>query len=236
MSEKKRASDSQLGQIYRQVSTLGRLAAEGKRDPQWVSRVLQDAIEHREDGSVAMEHKFIDLGMIEVDYDRPIDELLEPFYDSALYTSYYRDCTWAADSGKHQVHMGLVTFYLGHAVDPSTRLNGHQLREEICRLWLYDTQLPELFAAAEITQSRLADLGATQDVYALGPGITGRCESSDLPGLERVEEYIPKLSRIWEGNRKVQLSSWPIRITDDPTAWYLVRFGRASLSALETDD
>lgn len=72
-----RVSDSDLARFHRQMSTLGRMIDEGKRDPEWVSKIVQSAIEHREDGRVDLVNssQIVDLGIVEVDYDTPLAEL-----------------------------------------------------------------------------------------------------------------------------------------------------------------
>ena len=217
---KRRASDAEMAAIYRQTGTLGRMADEGKRDPKWVSGVLQSAIEHREDGTLDVDCKVVDLGETEVNYDLSVTEMLEGTRASLLYPDRYENCTWAAESGTHRVRMGLVRFSWQGSL---TGFNGHQLRAEIRRNGYYDTQLPELMAVIKAMPKQLKDLGFSRHIYALGPGVTICGGTSNMPDLGLVDEHVPKVT-IWD---EVSLTSDIVRTMNDcyHWHWYLVRFG-----------
>jgi hypothetical protein len=218
---KRRASDSEMATIYRQTGTLGRMADEGKRDPRWVSDVLQNAIEHREDGTFDVSCEVIELGEFEVNYDLSVTQMTEGAEGTFLYADRYESCIWAADNGTSKVKLGLVGFSFKGSW---TMFNGHQLRAEIRRNGFYDTQLPELMAVVTVMPKQLADLGFSHDIYAMGPGVMVRGGTSNLPKLGLVDELVPKAS-IWGQSKEVHLTSDIVRTLDDRHHWYLVRFG-----------
>lgn len=218
---KERASDAEMAKIFRQTGTLGRMADEGKRDPKWVSEVLQKAIEHREDGTLDVDCKVIDLGEVEVNYDLCLAKGLEGIQGSLPYPDRFEHCTWSAQSGTHKVKMGLVQFSFRGTW---TMFNGHQLRTEILRNGYYDTQLPELVAVVTNMTETLGELKVFHDIYALGPGVTICGGTSNLPDLGLVDELVPKAS-IWRQGKEVRLRTDIIRTMDDRYNWYLVRLG-----------
>jgi hypothetical protein len=194
---------------------------EGKRDPEWVSKVLQNAIENTPDGFPDIDCERIDLGEVEVDYSLSLEEMLEGTSGHLHYPERFQNCLWAADEGSHKVHMGLVCFSFGGSW---TMFRGDMIRAQIRRNGFYNTQLPELIAACKHMAANNAKSAKVHDIMAMGPGISIQGGTSNLPEtIGLVDELVPRAD-IWPGN-EIHLSTEIVRCLDDRYFWYLVRFG-----------
>lgn len=187
----KTITDSQSVKIYRQAATLGRMAEEGKRDPEWVSGVLQSAIEHREDGRIDFVQgtTVIDLGEFDVDYETPLAELasgiesFNPYYElfeTQPKPMYYSHGLWEAE-------FFLVNFTFRE--DQDFRVEGpllDEVRALLTRRNFVPAQIRELIAVLKGHEP--GQLNKIGHIAALGCGVplSGKINGTTLCTTEVV--------------------------------------------------
>lgn len=181
----RRASDSSLVKIYRQAGALIQMVDQGKRDPDWVSGVLQGAIEHREDGRTdfVRDTKVVLLGEFEVDYETPIAELadglksINPYFE--LFESQPKPMYYTGGLWKAELCLVNYTFHQGHDAPYGGAPLFDDVRSLLTRDGYVSVQFRELLAVLRnIEPDRLKEI---LSIIALGCGVTSSGRSGDTP-------------------------------------------------------
>lgn len=216
-----RPDNYDLGTLFDILNLLGRYVLEGKRDPKWVAKLIQErVIDRKEDGSLDLVDtcEVIDLGLVTVDYDLPVEEMLADIKDSFQVAETFWDAPRAYDGGAPNIHLAAI-HYTFNSNSYTSGITLNDIRKLTDNRDYVPVQLPELAACLRAKGDILNEQNIRQ-LIALGLGVGSSGTTGNVP---MVFEKIPILRKLLASDPYEIGTTHTFDAKVDGREWYLVR-------------